>query len=199
MNLINKDSLLQTLDWNGIIAYQPIEAERAARDMIESMPIVDAVPVVHCKECKHYSLTQTVTGKPVKVCFKYGIPNQTKEDDFCSYGEKGGFEMKIEDPKNGNKTLKIYGASDDLVEVENTTTDYDEIGCYSSIAFITFTDGTQIRVFYPEEGMAIWKIEVLEEGTAHHELTVCTDEDADIHSDIFIIAAEIESVRLEDM
>lgn len=49
MNLINKDALLQTLDWNGIIAYQPIEAERAARDMIESMPIIEAAPVVHAK------------------------------------------------------------------------------------------------------------------------------------------------------
>lgn len=95
--------------------------------------------------------------------------------------------------------LKIYGCSDDLVEVEGTTTEHDEIGCFDSIVIIIFTDGTRIRVSYPKEGLAVWKIEVLEEGTAHSELTICTDEDADIYSDIFIIDAEIASVELEDM
>ena len=55
--------------------------------------------------------------------------------------------------------VKIYGASDDLVEIEGS--DYeDEIGCYDSDVRIRFVDGTQIRIGYPKNGQAIWWIEV---------------------------------------
>lgn len=56
-------------------------------DLVDSIPIVDAVVVVRCKDCKHYDLG---------VCLKiYSDGNAQKDswqsrnpDDFCSYGER---------------------------------------------------------------------------------------------------------------
>ena len=89
--------------------------------------------------------------------------------------------------------VKIYGASDDLVEIENTKYKEDEIGCYGHDVRIRFLDGTVIRVGYPKDGLAIWWIEIEKQGTAEHKLTICEDEDARIYSDIFEIDSEIKS------
>lgn len=89
--------------------------------------------------------------------------------------------------------VKVYGASDDLVEIENSQYKEDEIGCYDHDVRIRFLDGTIIRVGYPKDGLAIWWVEIEKQGTAEHELTVCDDEDARIYSDIFEIDSEIKS------
>lgn len=89
--------------------------------------------------------------------------------------------------------VKVYGASDDLVEIENSKYKEDEIGCYEHDVRIRFLDGTVIRVGYPKDGLAIWWIEIEKQGTAEHKLTICEDEDAWIYSDIFEIDSEIKS------
>ena len=89
--------------------------------------------------------------------------------------------------------VKVYGASDDLVEIENSQYKDDEIGCYDHDVRIRFVDGTVIRVGYPKDGLAIWWIEIEKQGTAEHKLTICDDEDARIYSDIFEIDSEIKS------
>lgn len=89
--------------------------------------------------------------------------------------------------------VKVYGASDDLVEIENSKYKDDEIGCFDHDVRIRFLDGTVIRVGYPKDGLAIWWIEIEKQGTAEHKLTICDDEDARIYSDIFEIDSEIES------
>ena len=89
--------------------------------------------------------------------------------------------------------IRIYGASDDLVEVENSKYKEGEIGCFERDVRIQFFDGTVIRIGYPKDGLAVWWIEVEKNGTAPQSLTVCEDEDADIYSDIFEIDSEIES------
>lgn len=91
--------------------------------------------------------------------------------------------------------VKIYGASDDLVEIEGSKIEH-EIGCYEQDIRIRFLDGTIIRIGYPKDGMAVWWIEVEADGTAPHTLTVCDDEDADIYSDVFEIDSEIKSHRI---
>lgn len=88
---------------------------------------------------------------------------------------------------------KVYGASDDLVEIEGSTYKEDEIGCYEHDVRIRFLDGTVIRVGYPKDGLAVWWIEVERQGTAKHKLTICEDEDAKIYSDVFEIDSEIKS------
>lgn len=89
--------------------------------------------------------------------------------------------------------VKVYGASDDLVEIENSKYKEDEIGCYDHDVRIRFLDGTIIRVGYPKEGLAIWWVEIEKQGTAEQNLTICDDEDARIYSDIFEIDSEIKS------
>ena len=52
---------------------------RKALRCIEQAPTIDAVPVVRCRECKHYD------GK--WMCKISGVPSR-KPNDFCSYGER---------------------------------------------------------------------------------------------------------------
>lgn len=89
--------------------------------------------------------------------------------------------------------VRIYGASDDLVEIEGSNYREDEISCYNGKVKIEFMDGTEILVSYPKKGAAIWGIEVLYKGRAAQTLTICDDEEAEIYSDIFEIDAEIVS------
>lgn len=89
--------------------------------------------------------------------------------------------------------IKIYGMSDDLVEIYGSNYREGEIDCYENDVRIRFLDGTVIRVGYPKDGKAIWWIEVEKQGTAKQTLTVCDDEDDAIYSDVFEIDAEIKS------
>lgn len=87
--------------------------------------------------------------------------------------------------------IKIYGCSDDLVEIEGSDYKEDEIGCYGHDVRIRFNDGTIIRTGYSKPNIAVWYIVVENKGTANQELQICEDEDSDIYSDIFIIDSEI--------
>ena len=89
--------------------------------------------------------------------------------------------------------VKVYGCSDDLVEIEGSAYKEDEIGCFQSDVRIRFVDGTIIRVGYSKENLAVWWIEVEKTGTARHVLEVCSNEDADPYSDVFTIDCEIKS------
>ena len=56
-------------------------------------PTVDAVPVVRCKDCKHFVSPQ---GVPVCGCFYgLGFPSLSG-DDFCSCGERRTNERKAD-------------------------------------------------------------------------------------------------------
>lgn len=92
-----------------------------------------------------------------------------------------------------NELIKIYGCGDDLVEIENSEYETDEIGCYDSDVRIRFVDGTVIRIGYPKKTLAVWWIEVEKRGTAKSSLKICEDEDADMYSDVFEIEAEVKS------
>ena len=59
---------------------------RKALKCLEQCKAVDAVPVVRCKDCKHYLL-------PQGFCTHDRHDYQTmavwqEDDDFCSYGER---------------------------------------------------------------------------------------------------------------
>lgn len=90
--------------------------------------------------------------------------------------------------------IKVYGASDDLVEIEGSTYKEDEIGCFDKEVRIRFLDGTVIRVGYPKHDAGIWWIKVERKGWAKQRLDVCDDEDALIYSDVFYIDSEIAEV-----
>lgn len=94
--------------------------------------------------------------------------------------------------------VKVYGASDDLVEIEGSEYKDDEIGCYNSDVVIIFEDGTKIRVGYPKSGLAVWWVKVEVRGSAEQTLKECADEDAEIYSDIFEIDSEVKTHMLFD-
>lgn len=83
-------------------------------------------------------------------------------------------------------TTRIYGASDDLFEVEGDVTGEAGVtvaGGPSTVAFCS--DGTVLRVNYGDDvGRGIWKLTVLERGSLLDRVDVCTDEYADPYSDV---------------
>ena len=87
--------------------------------------------------------------------------------------------------------IRVYGCSDDLVEVEGAKFSNDEIGCYGKDVRIGFKDGTMIRVGYPKDSGAIWWIKVEKKGTANQNLMICDDEEAEIYSDVFEIESDV--------
>ena len=54
---------------------------------IDNAPTIDAVPVVRCKECKHFVQCKEVEGVSWTGFCNYG-EFHTDEEDFCSRGER---------------------------------------------------------------------------------------------------------------
>lgn len=85
--------------------------------------------------------------------------------------------------------IRVYGYSDDNVVIDG---DYDdEIGCYNEDVVIVFSDNTVIRVGYSKVDLGVWWIDVANRGFENHSLQVCTDENAEIYSDVFEIDANV--------
>jgi hypothetical protein len=62
-------------------------------------------------------------------------------------------------------TIKIYGYSDDLVEIDGDIS--AEFDSYDQPTYLLFNDGTQVKVEYSDGG--IWKIEFVTTGEAQGE------------------------------
>ena len=56
---------------------------------------------------------------------------------------------------------------------------------------IGFKDGTEIRIGYPKENLAVWWIEIEKTGGAAYAMNRCDDQDAEIYSDVFSIDSEV--------
>lgn len=56
---------------------------------IDNAPTIDAVPVVRCKDCKHFVHCEEVDGVSWTGFCNYGAFH-TDEEDFCSRGERRG-------------------------------------------------------------------------------------------------------------
>lgn len=61
-------------------------------DALENINAADVVPVVRCRECKHYREIRTKRYKNL-ICRctrmgKHDMDYPVKPDDFCSYGER---------------------------------------------------------------------------------------------------------------
>ena len=53
----------------------------------QQRPTVDAVPVVRCRECKHYEMGVCLKIYDDGAASRYAW-QERKPDDFCSYGER---------------------------------------------------------------------------------------------------------------
>ena len=84
MRLIDADKLLEIYKkWIPQLLSKEDEGDRRGVEtcimVLEDMQTVDAVPVVRCRECKYHNKPTC----PMRLSF-----NWTKDDDFCSYGER---------------------------------------------------------------------------------------------------------------
>ena len=107
MRLINRDKLLETYKkWIPQLLSKEDEGDRRGVEtcimVLEDMQTVDAVPVVRCRECKHFrhygKTSLFINGKNIKAGWcqrriSYDEEYRMTADDFFSYGErKGGAE-----------------------------------------------------------------------------------------------------------
>ncbi len=84
----------------------------------------------------------------------------------------------------------IYGASDDLIEVEGDVK--GELCSDNSVLFLS--DGTILAVKYGKESLAVWEIRLVEKGALFENIEPCFDEDADRYSDVASFADGIKWV-----
>ena len=80
MRLIDGDKLERQEYWGNERCFEYVDAEG-----IDNAPTVDAVPVVRCRDCKHYEIHKP---KVLENCERNGYIIPMKPDDFCSYGER---------------------------------------------------------------------------------------------------------------
>ncbi len=81
---------------------------------------------------------------------------------------------------------EIYGASDDLIEIDGDQR--GEVGFYqsdddASPALVVCSDGTVMTIRYGKGKLAIWAIDVIRPGELLERVDECRDEDADRYSD----------------
>jgi hypothetical protein len=77
-------------------------------------------------------------------------------------------------------TTKIYGASDDLIDVEGDV--HDEFGSFDSNSIVGCSDGTRLEFEYLMGGL--WKIKIHNTGDLFDRLEICEKETDKGHSDI---------------
>ncbi len=88
--LIDRDELLATLEQDINVSVTGEENMEAVRrclqeilDDVKGSPVVDAVPVVRCRDCKNYAPLDF--RRP--FCCDYGVVDAML-DDYCSRGER---------------------------------------------------------------------------------------------------------------
>ena len=99
MRLIDADRLSEAIHENVSALYEDaVCAKEDCLTEVYAAPIVDAVPVVRCRECKHHrdknEQEQQYLVEDILICTS---PDATDDcwnavwpDHFCSYGERKG-------------------------------------------------------------------------------------------------------------
>lgn len=90
MRLIDADRLSEAIYDNVPAPYEDASwAKENCLAEIEAAQTVDAVPVVRCRECKHYA-TADFDGNILFGCTLHSAMVDITPDSFCSYGERKG-------------------------------------------------------------------------------------------------------------
>ena len=82
MRLIDADVMLEHLREDPLF---PFVEKYGMSGVIESMPTVDAVPVIRCRDCKYNSNTD---GNYVKCNIIPQMFGKTPDDNYCSWAER---------------------------------------------------------------------------------------------------------------
>ena len=76
----------------GAIADKITESDRIninINDAAHLIPTIDAVPVVRCKECKHWNQDEVFKTSSCRISYdEKGFEKQTDADFFCGYGKR---------------------------------------------------------------------------------------------------------------
>ena len=85
MRLIDADKLERQEYWGNERCFDYVDAED-----IDNAPTVDAVPVVRCKDCKHYLIADEFEGGKRYMCEvnHFSYINSDGDMRYCSYGER---------------------------------------------------------------------------------------------------------------
>ena len=84
---------------------------------------------------------------------------------------------------------RIYGASDDLIEIDGDVsgevgyTDGSDDEANPDKYMVICDDGTLLAVSYGKPSGAIWRVDLVKAGALFGKIEVCDDEDADPYSD----------------
>lgn len=98
---------------------------------------------------------------------------------------------------------RIYGASDDLIEIEGGVN--EEVGCHDhkKPISISASDGTKATIYYDENGE--WTIKVLKSGGGYRVVGAVGDnsthsaegtEGCPPYSDVLILEADVEWIKV---
>ena len=93
MRLIDADALMEKVQFRNPIDNHNAEViagcVNLTRRIIDNSPIIDAVPVVRCKDCVFRSGLTGAAPFMYHYCHRgVGLSGEVKDDDFCSYGER---------------------------------------------------------------------------------------------------------------
>lgn len=83
--VIDADELIKEFEWLESVVYEKNRVQDAIQ-RIKNAPTVDAVEVVRCKNCKHW--TYDNYHKHHYCANKFGLRYVCPENNFCSYGER---------------------------------------------------------------------------------------------------------------
>lgn len=90
------------------------------------------------------------------------------------------------------KTITIYGASDDLIEIEGDIREEFTPKEDGEPEYLAFSDGTVLSILYTTDGF--WRIQRLAVGTATYNKTEAIDADTDDYSDEVVLSGDIKWV-----
>lgn len=101
-------------------------------------------------------------------------------------------------PEEPPKVVKVYGYSDDLIELEGAiSAEYDCWRPGTSGGILYFNEGTILTLRYVNGGE--WKAEVTQAGTAHIEIKPSEGPDSDEFSDIVTLTGVKKLVRFQEL
>ena len=81
MRLVDADKARECVGGDGVTG-------AVMQRMFDSLPTIDAVPVVRCRECRYWSEDGRCDPPHNGLIREY-----TRPDDFCSYGEEADHEV----------------------------------------------------------------------------------------------------------
>nr|DAL91089.1 MAG TPA: baseplate protein [Caudoviricetes sp.] len=86
MRLVDADKARECFGGDGVTG-------AVMQRMFDSLPTIDAVPVVRCRECKHWLPRQGYSG-----CHHRRGLWEPQEDDYCSHGEREEATHEVSEP-----------------------------------------------------------------------------------------------------